>query len=163
MKSAARRLGAGQLLKLGECFSVKQRVACLHARQAGGPRSVFYPGDMGTVWVLHTETKGTGATMVPLESVTKRSSAAEPPVVPRKPRPRPEQPPQARAPRRFRVRDVMTRQTLVDDVSARRAIDVLKDVRSIIDVNVYVWQEERDRWRMLTFPERRAMWELAGR
>jgi hypothetical protein len=57
----------------------------------------------------------------------------------------------------------MTRQTLVDDVSARRAIDVLKDVRSIIDVNVYVWQEERDRWRMLTFPERRAMWELAGR
>jgi hypothetical protein len=124
---------------------------------------VFYPGGMSTVWVLHTETKGTGATMVPLESVTKRSTSTTPLVVPRKPRPRPNQPPKPRAARKFRVLDVMSRETLVQDASARQAIDVLKEVRSIVDVNVYVWQEERDRWRRLTFPEQRAMWELAGR
>lgn len=116
---------------------------------------------MASVWVLHTETKGTGATMVPLESVTQRSSTAEPVAVPRKPRPRPEPPPEPRSPRRFRIQDVMTRQTLVDDAGATQAIEALRDVRSIVDVNVYVWHEERDRWRMLTFPERRAMWELA--
>jgi hypothetical protein len=116
---------------------------------------------MGT-WVLHTETKGTGATMVPLESVTKRASAPEPIVVPRKPRPRPEAAPEPKLPRRFRVVDVMSNEPLVDDGTAREVMDALEGVRSIVDVNLYVWQEERDRWRMLTFPERHAMWELAG-
>lgn len=116
---------------------------------------------MAKVWVLHTETKGTGATMVPLERVTRRPSAPEPLVVPRKPRPKPEEEPKSAKPRRFRVVDVMTAEPLVEDGSAREAIDVLSGVRSIVDVNVYVWQEERQRWRMLTFPERRAMLELA--
>jgi hypothetical protein len=116
---------------------------------------------MGKVWVLHTETKGTGATMVPLERVTKRPSAAEPLVVPRKPRRKPEEEPKPTPPRRFRLVDVMSTETLVDDASAGEAIDVLRGVRSIVDVNVYVWQQERERWRMLTFPERHAMWELA--
>ena len=124
---------------------------------------MFYPRGMGKVWVLHTETKGTGATMVPLERVTERKSVAEPLVVPRKPRPPAAPAPQPKAPRRFRVVDVMTRQTLVDDVGVRGAIDVLRDVRSIVDVNVYVWQEERDRWRLLTMPEQRAMWDAATR
>jgi hypothetical protein len=124
---------------------------------------VVYPGDMGNVWVLHTETKGTGATMVPLERVTsKRPAEPEPLVVPRKPRPPKHQDPEPRAPRRFRVVDLMSMEPLVDDVSAQEAIDALRGVRSIVDVNVYVWQQERDRWRMLTFPERHAMWELAG-
>ena len=118
---------------------------------------------MGNVWVLHTETKGTGATMVPLERVTnKRPAEPEPLVVPRKPRPPKHKDPEPRAPRRFRVVDVMSTEPLVDDVGAQEAIDALKGVRSIVDVNVYVWQQERDRWRMLTFPERHAMWELAG-
>jgi hypothetical protein len=114
-------------------------------------------------WVLHTETKGTGAQMVPLESVTKRSPVAEPIFVPRKPPPREEEVPELRPARRFRVVDVMSREALADDASAREAMDALKDVRSIVDVNVYVWQEARDRWRMLTFAEQRAMWELAER
>jgi hypothetical protein len=117
---------------------------------------------MPTTWVLHTETKGTGATMVPLESVTKRSSTPEPVVVPRKPRPRQAQAPGPRPPRRFRVVNVMTREALVDDAGTREAVDALKGVRSIVDVNVYVWQEERDRWRMLTYGERQALWELAA-
>jgi hypothetical protein len=117
---------------------------------------------MAKTWVLDTSTKGTGANMVPLERVTKRSSAPEPLAVPPKPRPRQQEAPEPRAPRRFRIVDVMTRQALVDDVSAREAVDVLKGTRSVVDVDIYVWQEERDRWRLLTFPERRAMWELAA-
>jgi hypothetical protein len=117
---------------------------------------------VGTTWILHTETKGTGATMVPLEKATKRSSVVEPVVVLRKPQPRQGQAPKPRPPRRFRVVDVMTRETLVDDAGTREAIDALKEIRSIVDVNVYVWQEERDRWRMLTFGERQTMWELAA-
>jgi hypothetical protein len=117
---------------------------------------------MSTTWILRTETKGTGATMVPLESVTKRPSTPEPVVVPRKPRPRLAPTPRPRPPRRFRVVDVMSREALADDASASEAVDALKGVRSIVDVTVYVWQEERDRWRMLTFGERQAMWELAA-
>jgi hypothetical protein len=101
--------------------------------------------------------------MVPLESVTKRSSAAEPIFVPRKPQPREQETPEPRPPRRFRVVDVMTRQALADGASAREAVDVLEDVRSSVDVNVSVWSEEKERWRMLTLAEQRAMWELARR
>jgi hypothetical protein len=118
---------------------------------------------MGKVWVLSTETKGTGATMVPLERVTKRSSHPEPLVVAPKAPPRRPEAPEPRPPRRFRVIDMMTRETLIDDASARQTIDALKGVRSIVDVYVYVWQPEQHRWRMLTFSERHAMWELAGR
>lgn len=117
---------------------------------------------MGKTWVLHTETKGTGANMVPLERVTRRSSAPEPLVVPAKPQPPTPPEPEPRAPLRFRVVDVMTRQVLADGAGARETIEVLKDVRSIVDVNVYVWQQERDRWRRLTFGERQTLRELAG-
>jgi hypothetical protein len=115
---------------------------------------------MAKTWVLDTETKGTGANMVPLERVTKRTDP-KPLVVP--PKPRRSQPPEPApsAPRRFRVVDLMTRRELADDVDAREAIDTLKSVRSVVDVNVYVWQPDRERWRPLTFSERRAMWDMA--
>ncbi len=121
----------------------------------------FYPEIVGKTWVLSTETKGTGANMVPLDRVTKHSSSAEPLFVPPKRRePRPDTP-EARAPRRFRIVDVMSRLTLADDVDARGAVDALERVRSLVDVDVYVWQEARERWRPLTSPERHAIWELA--
>jgi hypothetical protein len=66
---------------------------------------------------------------------------------------------QPRAPYRFRVMDVMTRQVLAEDVDARGAVDALRDARSIVDVTVYVRDEEADRWRMLTFGETKALWE----
>jgi hypothetical protein len=115
---------------------------------------------MGTIWVLDTETKGTGANMVPLERRQKRSAAAEPVSVPRKPKPRAPEPPKPKPPRRFRVVDVMTRQNIVDDVGAAEAVDALRDVRSIVDVSVFVWQPEGERWRRLTFSEQRAMFDL---
>jgi hypothetical protein len=100
--------------------------------------------------------------MVPLERAAQRSTTTEPVFVPRKPRPRPPQAPPPREPHKFRIVDVMTRQRLLDDASAAEAIDVLGDVRSIVDVEVFVWQQERDRWRMLTLPEQRAMFDLAA-
>jgi hypothetical protein len=118
---------------------------------------------MGKTWVLHTETKGTGATMVPLDSVTQRRSEPEPISVPLKPKPRPPEPPKPRAPRRFRVTDVMTRQRLVDDAGAPDTVAALRSVRSIVDVNVYVWQDDRKRWRLLTFPEQRMLFDAAAR
>jgi hypothetical protein len=117
---------------------------------------------MGKTWVLHTDTKGTGAQMVPLESVEKRPIRVEPVFVPRKPaKPGEPAPPKPRAPRKFKIVNVMTRQELADGVLAQEALDVLSDARSIVDVNVYVWQEERERWRPLTFAERRVMWDQA--
>jgi hypothetical protein len=117
---------------------------------------------MGKTWVLHTETKGTGAQMVPLERVEKRASVVEPVFVPREPAKTAEPaPPMPREPRKFKVVDLMTRRELADGVLAQEALDVLRNARSIVDVNVYVWQEDRERWRPLTFAERRVMWDQA--
>jgi hypothetical protein len=112
-------------------------------------------------WVLRTETKGTGAQMVPLESITERSGAAQPVFVPREAPRRAEPDPKPREPRRFRVVDVMTRQPLIEDGGTRETVDALNRVRSIVDVNVYVWQEEEDRWRLLSLAEQGAIWDLA--
>jgi hypothetical protein len=55
----------------------------------------------------------------------------------------------------------MTRQPLADGASTQQAVELLKQARSIVDVNVYVWQEERDRWRLLSFAEQRILWALS--
>jgi hypothetical protein len=117
---------------------------------------------MAKTWVLHTETKGTGAQVVPLESATKRSPTVEPVFVPRKRRAAltPETP-TPRPARRFRVVDLMTRTVLAEDASTAETVEVLKDVRSTVDVNVYVWQDEDGRWRLLTLGEQRALWDLS--
>ena len=116
---------------------------------------------MGTTWVLHTETKGTGAQMVPLEKVKQGSTSVEPVFVPREPaESRQPEPPKPKEPRRFRIVDVMTRQQLVDGAGIRDALEALRDVRSIVDVNVYVW--EGGRWRSLTFEEQHALMDVAS-
>ena len=111
------------------------------------------------VWVLDTHTKGTGANMVPLDRVLKHGSERVPGfALPE--RMRPEAPPEEpRRPYRFKVVDLMTRQVLADGVDARRAVDILRGVRSIVDVTVYVWDGEAERWRRLTFGETKALWE----
>jgi hypothetical protein len=35
-------------------------------------------------------------------------------------------------------------------------------MRSLVDVDVYVWQHERERWRRLTFAEQRALFDFAA-
>jgi hypothetical protein len=128
---------------------------------------------MARTWILHTETKGTGAQMVPLDTVTKRPPSAAPDTGTERPSseapvyvrrdsrqpaaPTPESPP---SPHRFRIVDVVTRETLVDDAGARVAAATLRDVRSPVDINIYVWREEPGRWRLLTFEEKRSLWDL---
>ncbi len=114
----------------------------------------------GSVWVLDTETKGTGANVVPLERVLKTGSDRVPGfTLPA--RRRPEEPvPEPRQPHRFRILDVMTRQELADDVDIRHALEALAEVRSIVDVTIYAWDEAAEQWRRLTFAEAKALWDL---
>lgn len=109
--------------------------------------------------MLDTQTKGTGANMVPLDRVLKHGSERVPGF--RLPgRVQPQEPPaESREPYRFRVVDVMTKQVLADDVDARRVVQTLKGIRSIVDVTVYVWEGETERWRRLTFGETKTLWE----
>lgn len=97
--------------------------------------------------------------MVPLESVLRKPAEhAEPIYVPPPQRPKDPPLPEPRRPRAFKIVDIMTRQVLAEDASARDAIDVLNGVRSIVDVNVYVWEPKAERWRLLTFDEQRLVW-----
>jgi len=119
---------------------------------------------LGTVWVLDTETKGTGANMVPLERVRRKpGSAPESVRVLRQPNPPAPKQAEPRGPRRFKVVDVMTREVLADGADTRAAVKLLEDVRSIVDVTIWVWQPEAKRWRMLTLEEARSLWEYRGR
>ncbi len=115
---------------------------------------------MGRTWVLDTDTKGTGAQMVPLDKVQQKPQpSSQPFFVPPKLEPRPPKPAEPRAPRPFKVVDVATRAVLADGASARETLDVLGDVRSIVDVNVSVWEPDEGRWRLLRLAEQRALWD----
>jgi len=119
---------------------------------------------LGTVWVLDTETKGTGANMVPLERVLRKpGSEPEPVRVLRQPKPPGPKPTEPKSPRQFKVVDVMTREVLADGVDTLTAVKLLEDVRSIVDVTIWIWQPEAERWRMLTLEESRSLWEYRGR
>lgn len=120
---------------------------------------------MGKVWVLDTETKGTGANMVPLERVVKkRGSEPVPGFGFRKPKSPPPLPaPEPRQPRTFKVMNIMTREVLIEGADSRATVNTLEDVRSIVDVKIYTWDPERERWRALTFGETKSLWEYRGR
>jgi hypothetical protein len=115
---------------------------------------------MARVWVLDTETKGTGAQMVPLDSVLRKPApSSEPLFVPPEPKPREPKPPEPRAPRRFKIVEVVSEQVLAEGVPAREALSVLNGVRSIVDVRMFVWQPKEERWRLLTLDEQRLLWD----
>ncbi len=115
---------------------------------------------MGRVWVLDTATKGTGAEMVPLDSVlAKPAPSAEPLFVPPPRAPREPTPPEPRAPLRFRIVDVVSRAVLAEDAGTREALDVLSGVRSVVDVQVSLWQPQAQKWRRLTLAEQRTLWD----
>jgi hypothetical protein len=112
------------------------------------------------VWVLDTATKGTGAEMVPLDSVVKKPAATgERLFVPPKRPPRAPKDPAPPTPRMFKVVDVTSRAVLAEGTGARATLDVLSTVGSIVDVHVFVWEPKRGRWRLLTLAEQRLLWE----
>jgi hypothetical protein len=119
---------------------------------------------MAKVWVLDTETKGTGANVVPLEKTLERPAPAKrTPVPARKRAPRPPKPREPRPPHRFKVVDLMTQRTLAEHADARATAAVLDDVASVVDVRIFVWEPKHERWRLLTLGEQKAFWELRGR
>jgi hypothetical protein len=117
---------------------------------------------VGKIWVLDTETKGTGANMVPLERTLKKPASdrvrgfvfAE-----RKP-PAPPAPP---GPRQFKVLNVVTREVLAEGADARTTIALLEQFPSIVDVIIWVWNPSAERWRMLSLDETRVLWDYRGR
>lgn len=116
------------------------------------------------IWVLDTETKGTGANVVPLES-TLRKPAAEATAlyVPPKRAPRPAEPPAPRPPRAYRLVDVTSNEVLAEDVDTRAAIRVLEGLGSVVDVRIYVRDETSGRWILLTLGEHKALWDYRGK
>jgi hypothetical protein len=111
-------------------------------------------------WILDTSTKGTGASMVPLDNVLRKPPEQSKPIfVPPPRRPKADRAPEPRRPRSFKVVDIVTRQVLTEGADARAVIEVLSGVRSMVDVNVYVWQPNTAKWRLLTFEERRVLWD----
>ena len=121
--------------------------------------------ERGKVWVLETQTKGTGANMVPLDRVLRNPGSSDP--VPgfgfRRPQPREPEPPAPRARYRFRITDVMTREVLAEDVDTRAAVGALEHVRSVVDVIMYVREPDSGRWRMLTLGESQALLDCRER
>jgi hypothetical protein len=117
---------------------------------------------LSKIWVLDTETKGTGANMVPLERILRKpGSDAVPGFVLPELRP-PSEADEPRLPHAFKVVDVMTREVLGEEIDARATVKLLEDVRSIVDVTVYVWEAQSERWRMLTFGETKLLWDHRG-
>lgn len=115
------------------------------------------------VWVLDTETKGTGAEMVPLDKVLRKPTSGEPLYVPPKREPRPPKEPEPKRPRSFKIVDVTTGEVLGEHLSTRAAIAALEDVDSVVDVRIYAWDHGSERWILLTLGEQKALWEFRGR
>jgi hypothetical protein len=116
------------------------------------------------IWVLDTETKGTGANVVPLESTLRKPAApAEPLYVPPKRAPRPPEAPEPRRPRSFKLVDVTSGEVLAEDVDTRAAIGVLERLGSVVDVRIYVRDETTGRWVLLTLGEHKALWDYRGK
>jgi hypothetical protein len=119
---------------------------------------------MAKIWVLDTETKGTGAEMVPLDKIQRKPDPSpQRPFVPPQPQPRPERPPEPKPAPRFRVVDVLSGRPLVEGATGLEAVAVLEDRRSVVDVTIDVWDSGGETWRRLTHGERKMLWDLRGR
>jgi hypothetical protein len=126
---------------------------------------------MGKIWVLDTETKGTGAEMVTLERaleqkrlapkrkrlrVVRRRRAPEPEAAPGR-----DEAPVSREPSRFKVVSALSGQVLVEGAEVRETVEALAGFRAMVDARVYVW--EAGDWRPLTLREQKLVWELRER
>jgi hypothetical protein len=120
---------------------------------------------MAKTWVLDYGPKGTGAELVPLEKYLEQPEARPEHIYirPAEPRPEPDDAPPSRKPPLFKVVDVMTREVLAEDANARQTVDLLEDVRSIVDVNIYARHETAGKWRALNPDEKRLIWGFRGR
>jgi hypothetical protein len=119
---------------------------------------------MAKTWILDSETKGTGAHVVPLQDA---------PAAPRGERELSlvtllrEPGPVKRAAKtealRFKVVDAMSARMLAEDVDAREAVRALETLRSVLDARIFVWVPNSERWRLLGLEERKALWEFRAK
>jgi hypothetical protein len=79
--------------------------------------------------------------------------------VPPKRRPREPTPPEPRAPRRFRIVDVLSRQVLQEDGGVRETLELLAGIDRMHDVSLSIWEPREERWRLLGITETRAVWD----
>jgi len=117
---------------------------------------------MAKTWVLDTETKGTGAHIAPLpEGGRKGAGEAELALVQLARPPRPVRPSEPPAKASFRVVDVLSGETLGEDLDARETVDTLAGIRSALDARVYLRHGPATRWRLLSLADTRRLWGLA--
>ncbi|MEA2638437.1 MAG: hypothetical protein QOE18_1494 [Chloroflexota bacterium] len=118
---------------------------------------------MAKTWVLDTETKGTGAHVVPYEKTLRRARVEQDLALVEldrtPPAPAPAAPPE---PLRFKVVNVLSSQVLAEGAPARETVQVLEGMRSVLDARIYVWVATRDRWRLLTLAESKVLWGFRG-
>ena len=116
------------------------------------------------VWVLDTETKGTGAEVVPLDKVLRKPGSGEPLHVHAQPkRERALKEPEPKPPREFKIVDVTTGQVLGEHLDTRATVAALEDVGSVVDVRIYAWDHRAEKWILLTLAEQRTLWGFRGR
>jgi hypothetical protein len=124
---------------------------------------------MSKVWVLDTDTKGTGAQMVPLERALERKRSAAKreriSILRRRPAPAADgtaEPDERRErpPLRFKLVNAITGQAVGEGVGVNEAVNLLEGARSLVDIRIYVWEPAAAEWRPLTLGEQRALWRL---
>ncbi len=119
---------------------------------------------MAKTWVLDTETKGTGAHVVPIEKTLQPARIEqELALVELERAPRPPQPAPAHEPLRFKVVNVMNGHVLAEGTDARETVRVLEAMRSVLDARIFEWVSGKRRWRLLTLGECKALWAFRGR
>lgn len=118
---------------------------------------------MGKTWILDTETKGTGAHVVPLEKALKRPSREHDlAVVALERPPRVTATIEPAAPLQFKIVDIRSSRVLAEGINVRAAVDLLEGIDSVIDIRIYVWARGAGRWRLLTLAEQKALWAFRG-
>ncbi len=121
---------------------------------------------MARRWVLDTETKGTGANVVPYEKTlagARRERDLALVELGGSPVAKPSEQPARRPSSRFKVVDVLSSRTLAEGVGLRDAVQALEGARSVVDVRIYRWSEQARRWRLLSLQQARVLWSFRGR
>ena len=118
---------------------------------------------MAKTWILDTETKGTGAHVVPLEKALKKpASERDLALIALERPPRATEPVEPLGPLQFKIVDVRSSQVLAEGVGASATIDLLEGIGSVVDIRIYVWMREAKRWRLLTLAEQKTLWGFRG-
>jgi hypothetical protein len=57
---------------------------------------------------------------------------------------------------------VMTKRALAEDAPLDATVELLRGIRSIVDVSISVWEPKAARWQELSLREKQMLWGLRG-